>query len=507
MGTALALPSLDHTNHNLPLDRHGGRANRDGAQARHHQESGIDSASVPVGAVAQPATLRVSRSVGTAKLKLLVVRLSEAFEKVWMDQAGELGLEIRWLDPAEPLTALPDAGAVIVAAGGEEREALAWLDRNEWPAALTVFVVGADPGRRIAASLVARGASDYLALPDDVEILGNALAAAVERRREARRREEDAQRKGMAPSFSEIVGESPALKEVLRRAERTLHHDGATTLIAGETGTGKELLARALHEGGPRVGEPFVPVNCSALPSHLIESELFGHERGAFTDAHASKPGLFEIADGGTLFLDEIGTVPLELQPKLLRVLDDKQVRRVGGTKIRKIDVRIIAATNENLQQSVDAGKFREDLYYRLNVITLTLPPLRERGDDVVLIAGHVLEHLSQRHGLPLPRLDAELRSRLLGHRWPGNIRELKNALERALWLSAPGCLDPKELVFASQPEGPAEGVLPFPADLNSIITAAARATLDRCGGNRSEAARQLMISRQRLARLLGDTA
>ncbi len=355
--------------------------------------------------------------------------------------------------------------------------------------------------------MVARGAKDYLALPEDAEILENALAAAVERRREARRREEDAQRKCKVLWFSELVGESPALKEVLRRAERTLAHDGTTTLITGETGTGKELLARALHEGGPRAGEPFVPVNCSALPSHLIESELFGHERGAFTDAHASKPGLFEIADGGTLFLDEIGTLPLETQPKLLRVLDDKEVRRVGGTRTRTVDVRIIAATNQNMQEAVIAGRFREDLYYRLNVITLTLPPLRERGDDVILIAEHVLSRLSQRHGLPLPKLDAELRSLLLGQRWPGNIRELKNALERALWLSDPGCLDPKELMFAPQSGGPAEGVLPFPADLSTIIAAAAHATLDRCDGNRSEAARQLMISRQRLARLLGDRA
>jgi DNA-binding NtrC family response regulator len=232
---------------------------------------------------------------------------------------------------------------------------------------------------------------------------------------------------------------------------------------------------------------------------------LFGHERGAFTDAHSPKPGLFEIADGGTLFLDEVATLPLELQAKLLRVLDDQQIRRVGGTKSRLVNVRITAATNDDLREAVRAGDFREDLFYRLNVVTHALPPLRDRDDDVILIAEHLVRHVARRYGLPVPRLNPKARSTLLGHHWPGNIRELKNAIERAVLLSPPGELLADELVAPdSAPPAPPDH-LPFPASLATIMAAAAAATLERCRGNRSEAARQLSISRRRLARLLGE--
>src|SRR5207245_8180284 len=200
---------------------------------------------------------------------------------------------------------------------------------------------------------------------------------------------------GGGDPFAAIVGESPAIKQHLARAARLLPHRNAHALIVGETGTGKELLARAIHAGGPRRGTPFVAVNCSALPEHLIESELFGHERGSFTDAHAAKPGLFEVADTGTLFLDEIGDLPLSLQAKLLRVLEDKEIRRVGGTKSRTVDVRILAATNEHLQERVGDGTFREDLFFRLSTIVLRLPPLRERGADLFLVAQALLERLA----------------------------------------------------------------------------------------------------------------
>ncbi|MFB3112548.1 MAG: sigma 54-interacting transcriptional regulator, partial [Gemmatimonadales bacterium] len=254
---------------------------------------------------------------------------------------------------------------------------------------------------------------------------------------------------------------------------------------------------------GPRRGAPFVAVNCSALPDRLIESELFGHERGAFTDATSTKPGLFEVADGGTIYLDEIGDLPLELQAKFLRVLQDKQVRRVGGTKSRKVDVRIIAATHEDLSRHIQDGRFREDLYFRLSVITLTLPPLRERGDDLMLIVDALIKELAEHHDLPVPDVTPQARRSLLDYHWPGNVRELKNAVERALLLSTPGELDPRELRPQSETIARQGGPIPFPAHLDDITVAAANAMLGLANGNRSEAARRLGISRRRLRRLL----
>jgi DNA-binding NtrC family response regulator len=248
-------------------------------------------------------------------------------------------------------------------------------------------------------------------------------------------------------------------------------------------------------------------VNCSALPANLIESELFGHERGAFTDAHAAKPGLFEVADGGTLFLDEIDMLPVELQAKLLRVPEDKEVRRVGATKSRTVDVRIIAATHQNLREAVAAGKFREDLYFRLSVITLALPPLRERGEDVILIALELLQRLAGQHGVPVPTLSVEARRALKAHAWPGNVRELKNAVERALLLSPPGELSISELVPETAAAERGNGKFELPESLDELATTAARAMLERCGGNRSEAARRLSISRRRLRRLVSGEA
>src|SRR5438034_326573 len=251
----------------------------------------------------------------------------------------------------------------------------------------------------------------------------------------------------------------------------------ATLLITGETGTGKELLARALHYGGPRAAAPFVELNCAALPAPLLESELFGHERGAFTDAKTTKPGLFEVAQGGTLFLDEVDHLAPELQSKLLRALEQKSVRRLGATAARTVDVRIVAATNTDLAAAVQQGLFREDLYYRLNVVTLELPPLRARGQDVVLLAEFFLSRFSARYGLPQPPLTPEARRALLAHSWPGNIRELRNTLERAILLSPAGTFAVAELEPARVAPAAANPV-PFPATLAEIQRAAARAML-----------------------------
>ncbi len=438
-----------------------------------------------------------------AGVALLVVQLSESFSDLWAQLGEDLGATLRVLSQDDAVMVGPEVAAVVLAAGGAERSALDWLDGHEPPPSIPTLAVGSDPGRRIATRLVGHGATDYFALPEDVEILRNAVTSAVERHRKTMRRASTGAEEERSRAFAAIVGESQAIKTVLARAARILPYADATALIVGETGTGKELLARAIHQGGPRRRAPFVAVNCPALPAHLIESELFGHERGAFTDAHAAKPGLFEVAEGGTLFLDEIGTLPVDLQAKLLRVLEDKHVRRVGGTKSRALDVRIVAATNDKLEEAVRAGAFRQDLFFRLSVITLSLPPLRDRGEDVLIIAEGLLSRMAKQHDLPVPRLGADGRAALLGYHWPGNVRELKNAIERALLLSPPGELSLPELVPASIGGPATEGPLPFPARLDDITAAAAHATLDLCSGNRSEAARRLGISRRRLRRLL----
>lgn len=438
-----------------------------------------------------------------SKPELVVVQLSESFSDVWTDLANDLGADLSLREGTELGPTSFNTAAVVLAAGGSEREALEWIERHGWPVGTPLFVVGADGGRRIATQIAARGAADYFAWPEDVELTANTLGSVLRSRAEAIRQTEALGDEAKSEAFADIIGESPALKEVLSRASRVLSHHEATLLIVGETGTGKELLARAIHDGGPRRGAPFVPVNCSALPDNLIESELFGHERGAFTDAHAAKPGLFEIAERGTLFLDEIGTLPAQLQAKLLRALQDKQVRRVGGTRSRTMDVRIVAATNEDLRLALKSGEFRQDLYFRIGVITLALPPLRERGNDIILVAETLLERLAEQHRLPRPALTHEARRTLMGYHWPGNVRELKNAVERALLLSKPGELDPRELLPQADADSQGNGPIPFPARLEEITTAAAIATLDLCRDNRSEAARRLGISRRRLRRLL----
>jgi two-component system response regulator HydG len=247
-----------------------------------------------------------------------------------------------------------------------------------------------------------------------------------------------------------------------------------------------------------------VEINCAAIPPNLLESELFGHEKGAFTDAHRGRVGLFEEANSGTLFLDEIGHLPLDLQGKLLRALEQKQIRRVGSTENRDIDVRIIAATHVDLRDAIHSGEFREDLFYRLNVISLHLPPLRDRGGDIELLARRFVSGLADRYGLPIPDISTELVTKLGRHSWPGNVRELRHALERAILLSPAGTIDENELALETNVGSKSnECEIPFPATLREIDCAAGAATVRACDDNKSAAARRLGISRARLQRLL----
>ena len=437
----------------------------------------------------------------TADTCLLLVQLGDSFSDFWPLLAQELDIAIRDWQPGADAAPTAAGAAVLVSAGGREADLPATIASLALPPDVPIFAVGAAPSHRLASHAVAAGAADYFALPEDRGALRDAVESAIDRRRAALARGAHAQLEARSYAFGDIVGQSPALRATLDRASRVLPHAGATVLIAGETGTGKELLARALHYGGPRASGPFIELNCAALPAQLLESELFGHERGAFTDAKTAKPGLFEAADGGTLLLDEINQLALELQAKLLRTLEQKAARRLGSTTTRAFDVRIIAATNADLASEVRAGRFREDLFYRLNVVSLALPPLRDRGEDVVLLAEAFLARFSAQYGLPQPPLDAEARRALLMHSWPGNVRELRNAMERALLLSPAGTLELSEL---RPSPAPVNGTpIPFPAPLHDIIQSAARAMIDATGGNRSEAARRLGISRSRLQRLL----
>jgi DNA-binding NtrC family response regulator len=428
------------------------------------------------------------------------VVLSDSFQATVRQLVAELGGTAVEGRPGagEPW---PQADATVILAGGEESAGVDLLVDSK--AAEPRFLVGGAADHRMAAAAIQNGAADYFVLPADLDLLRRRLE------REARRAEgrveagRFAEGERQSSGFQAILGASPALRQSLEQAARVAAHRDLTVLIGGETGTGKELLARALHYSSPRADQPFVEVNCAAIPVNLLESELFGHERGAFTGAVAAKPGLFEMAHGGTLFLDEVATLPLELQPKLLRALESRTIRRVGGQQSRTVDVRVLAATHVDLAQAVRRGEFREDLYYRLNVVVLVLPPLRDREGDAELLARAFVERIARGYGLPVPELDPEVRAALRAYRWPGNIRELRNVVERAVVLSPPGTLRIDPLENGSDQGGGAGAALPFPAPLQDVVRAAARVMLEYTGGNKSEAARRLGISRPRLQRLL----
>ncbi|HEX6406512.1 MAG TPA: sigma-54 dependent transcriptional regulator [Gemmatimonadales bacterium] len=438
------------------------------------------------------------------KWSIAVVQLSDSFRTTLSDLARDLRASVVAWSPDGSGQSIPAGTSVlIVLAGGTESAALDVLDGL--PEGVPRYVVGASQDHRIAAAAVQRGARDYFALPDDLEILRRSLereAREVEGRMAAGKFAEVERR---AHGFDTILGRSSALRQSLQQAARVAEHRDVTVLIGGETGTGKELVARAIHYESPRGAEPFVEVNCAAIPANLLESELFGHEKGAFTGAASAKPGLFELAHGGTLFLDEVATLPLELQPKLLRALESREIRRVGGQQTRQVDVRVVAATHTDLRTAVNQGQFREDLYYRLNVVALTLPPLRDREGDVELLAETFISRIATSYGLPVPPLTPELRAALREYRWPGNVRELRNSVERSLVLSPRGTLRLEEMGLR-QDAVRSEGALPFPATLAVLTRAAAVAMLQLTEGNKSAAARRLGISRPRLQRLLDGT-
>ena len=320
---------------------------------------------------------------------------------------------------------------------------------KEIDAELPVIVMTAHGSIQDAVEAMKQGALDFLAKPVDPEHLLLLVSRALEQRRmlgEYRLLKEEAAARRGSPS---IIGDSPALRQVMSAIERAAGTD-TTVLLEGESGTGKELCARALHDASPRSNGPFVAINCAAIPENLLEAELFGYERGAFTGAQQRKIGKFEIAQRGTIFLDEIGEMPLALQAKMLRAIETKRIERLGGNTSILVDVRIVAATNRMLRQAVAARQFREDLYFRLSVFPVTIPPLRERREDIPKLAHHFVDRVSRDVGKRVT-LSPEALLMLVEHSWPGNVRELQNAIERAVILADGDTLLPRHLSLASQ--------------------------------------------------------
>jgi len=350
-----------------------------------------------------------------------------------------------------------------------------------------------------AVDAVRRGADDYLGKPFEREALLLAVQRVLRTRRLERENRElrEAVREG--DSFGELIGRSQAMRALYRTIEKVGATD-ATVLVVGESGTGKELVARSLHRASRRVDRPFVAVNCAAIPDTLIESELFGHEKGSFTGAHRRREGRFEEADGGTLFLDEIASMPVPLQATLLRVLQERRFTRVGGTGEIESDVRVIAASNRDLPALVGEGTFREDLYYRLNVISIELPPLRDRMEDVPLLAAAFLEQASVRHGIEIRPLSPDVLRILMEHGWPGNVRELANAVERLVLLAEDGRPSVEDLPAEMRRSTAGEEGCPFSLPTDGLVweqveRGMMRQALERSQGNRAAAARLMGLT------------
>ncbi|MDA7980562.1 MAG: sigma-54 dependent transcriptional regulator [Pirellulales bacterium] len=434
-------------------------------------------------------------------LDLLLVDDDDDFRSVAAQRFRKSNLAVQEAPDGESALALCERRSFDVAVVDMRMPGMSGLDLLEKIKQVTpdceTIILTAEGTIETAVSAIKQGAFDYLTKPFSLAELETVIRKADERRRLKKENTQLREVISRSSQTSEIVGESPAMQNIYRLIERAGPSE-KPILIQGESGTGKELVAQALHQNSSRRDKPMVVINCAALPESLLESELFGHEKGAFTGAVASKPGLFEVADGGTLFVDEIGELPTALQAKLLRVLEDGSLRRVGSLQERRVSVRLLAATNRDLREEINAGRFREDLYYRIDVMTIKLPKLSEREGDVSLLIDTFLGADWQ--------IEPQARQALESYGWPGNVRQLINVIERAKILGdhkTIGLWDLPEEIADPQKSDTAVAARPVNDDLATMTRAHVVETLRKEKGNKARSARRLGVSRRSLYRLL----
>lgn len=437
--------------------------------------------------------------------RILIVEDEEKLRRVIQLQLESAGFEVDGAANAEqamPLAPLSDLVITDLRLPG--MDGLQFIQQLQARGAqAAVIVMTAHGSVETAVDAMKLGAADFLQKPFSLDHLSTTVQkvmAVQSLRAENQRMREELDRRYQ---FDNIIGRSSAMREIFHTVERVAP-TRATVLLAGESGVGKDMIARAIHQHSPRKNHAFVKINCTALPENLMESELFGYEKGAFTGASASKPGKFEQADHGTAFLDEIGDVPGSIQVKLLRILQERQFERLGSNVTREVDVRVIAATNVDLRAALEEGRFREDLYYRLNVVPINIPPLRERKEDIPFLAIHFVHKLSKELGSSATEISAAAMDRLINHSWPGNVRELENTIERSLVLASGAILQPADIrieaprnaVALSSQQAP---LLPEGETLEHWEQLMIREALRRANGNKSQAARMLGLTRNAL--------
>lgn len=437
-----------------------------------------------------------------SKTRVLIVEDEEKLRRVIQLHLTSEGFEVEQAATAEQaIPLIANADLIISDLRLPKMDGLQLLKEiRERNIAISVIVMTAFGTVQTAVEAMKLGALDFLLKPFSLDHLSTVIQKAIEVRTLRSENQRLRQELDSRYQFDSLIGRSPAMREIFHTISRVAP-TRATVLLAGESGVGKDMIAHAIHQHSPRKNHPLTKINCTAIPENLMESELFGYEKGAFTGANTSKQGKFEQADGGTVFLDEIGDVPASIQVKLLRILQDKQFERLGSNETRSIDVRVIAATNVDLRAALEQGTFREDLYYRLNVVPLNVPPLRERKEDIPFLAEHFVQKLAKDLGSPIASISPGAIDRLLEHYWPGNVRELENTLERSIVLATGDVLKPDDIRIET-PRGNSShspSFLPEGVTLDQWEQTMIREALRRSNGNKSQAARLLGLTRNAL--------
>ena len=437
------------------------------------------------------------------KATILVVEDEEKLRRVIELQLKTAGYEVEQAGTAEDALKLADRADVILTdlrlPGQSGLELLTELRSEDHRT--PVIVMTAFGSIETAVEAMKAGAVDFLPKPFSLDHLMTVIEKALELKNLRNENRELRAELSQRYEFDNIVGRSDSMREIFATIDRVAP-TRATVLLCGESGVGKDMIARAIHHHSPRSDRPFVKINCTALPENLMESELFGYEKGAFTGANTTKPGKFEQADTGTVFLDEIGDVPGSIQVKLLRILQEREFERLGSNKTRHIDVRVLAATNVDLRAALEQGTFREDLYYRLNVLPINIPPLRDRKEDIPFLANHFIRKFQKDLGSPVESISEGAMERLLGYHWPGNVRELENVIERSMVLAGGKVLEAADIKLDLAPKARAaafDSFLPEGMTLDHFEQSIIKEALHRANGNKSQAARLLGLTRNAL--------